>query len=205
MREDLTRDELIKLLKEEDRAIQEEAKEIERKKIESDLLRLEILRRQKAAEERAMVSSSLEEKRNINELQKYATEASIYKNELQQSDMKMAEIDRQLAELTDNTKNRINKLANQFVELNKERNASLTSLEVKAKNESAEDFKILDRSFRTSYLRNEDIIRREAAKEAVAQQNIEVLTRAIDLSSISKDKKKEVEEFDEIIDNESEE
>lgn len=179
---DLTREELIELLKEEDRAMREEEILSEKKKLEGEMLKIEILRKEKEAEEKAMVALKLEEERRINDLQRHATEAAIFKKQLEQTDLQMEEIDKQLAELTDDTKNRINKLATQFIDLNKERNSSLTQLEYKSRNESADDFKLLDKSFRTSYLRNEEIIKRETEKEAVANRNIDILSKAIDLS-----------------------
>lgn len=125
-------DQFIKILKEEDRIFKEQQKLEQEKEQESKMIRMKLLEKQAEVQRQAMITSKLDYEKNNVLLQRYATEAAIIKNELDQIDLEMEEIDKQLAELTEKSKNRINKIADQFVLLNKQKNVSLAPLRGKS-------------------------------------------------------------------------
>ena len=132
MSDDLTKQEFIKLLKEEDKIFREEKEIEEKKRKESELLRLEIFKKEREAEAKQAKTNKLEEEKNNVLLQRYATEASIYKNELEQIDLELEEINKQLTDLLAKSKVRIDKISDQFLLLNKQKNFSLDSIDEKS-------------------------------------------------------------------------
>lgn len=185
--QEMSKEELIKLLQKEDKLLEQEKDIVQKKSEEADYIKARLLKLEKAAEEQRLLEEQLQEEKNINLLQRYASEAKIHKTEITKHESEMDLIDKQIMELTNNSKDRVEKLADQFVELNKTKNKTLTELEFKARNDVEKDLQLLDKTYSNTFERNKNILDAELAKEQVTQNNISKLNQTADYTSTTVD------------------
>lgn len=179
--------ELIEQLQEQDVNIKTEnaIKNEKAKEVEDHLTLVQMQYEAQVAKERA-----LEEERKALLLQKYASEVTIYKSEMDKASAAMEEIDKQLIDLIEKTQKRADQLSTQFIDLNKERVMLYTQNEIESKNELSDDIRTLQRKYSSTLERNQRILDKEAAKEQATQRNIDVLSKTIGITLVEDSKSK---------------